>query len=214
MITKKVLSAIFAIAALSACAIQLPAPTPQDGASAGIGVLVKTRAPIKLFSNKVDSVMFVRLEGNDRSQYISSQPIASNYNKDGYIYLLNAPPGRYAAVSTFRYQATGDHGFTTYFSRDLVKATEVIVEPGRIVFMGEFIVDTSTSFEDADDIQLHYRKWTSPGAEDRSTFVGSMMGDNHYTATLHEVNQDEEARERFLVTTRENLGEVGWLVVD
>ena len=103
MITKKVLSAIFAIAALSACATQLPAPTPtpQDGASAGIGVLVKSRSQM-LVTHKVDNVTFARLEGNDTSQYISTQLITSNYNKDGYIYLLNAPPGRYAAVATFR----------------------------------------------------------------------------------------------------------------
>jgi hypothetical protein len=207
----------------------MPAPTPQDGASAGIGVLVKTRAPIKLFSAKVDSVMFVRLEGNDSSQYISTQPIASNYNKDGYIYFLNAPPGRYAAVATFRSQASappastggggvtvtvnpGDTDYTTYFSRDLVKATEVTVEPGKIVFMGEVIVDTSTSFEDADDIQSHYFRLISPGVEDRNKFLGLMSGDYHYTGTLHEVNQDDEAREKFLATIRENLGEAGWLV--
>ncbi len=227
MITKKVLSAIFAIAVLSACAGPLPAPTPQDGASAGIGVLVKTRAPIKLFSGKVDSVMFVRLEGNDSSQYISTQPIASNYNKDGYIYLLNAPPGRYVAVAAFRSQASaptaptgggvtvtvnpGDTDYTTYFSRDLVKATEVTVEPGRIVFMGEFIVDTSTKFENADDVQSHYFRLISPGVENRNKFLGLMSGDYHYTGTLHEVNQDDEAREEFLATTRENLSEAGWL---
>ena len=227
MTTKNVLSAIIAIAVLSACAGQLPAPTPQDGASAGIGILVKTRAPIKLFSAKVDSVMFVRLEGNDRSQYISTQPIASNYNKDGYIYLLNAPPGRYAAVATFRSQASaptapaggggvtvtvnpGDTDYTTYFSRDLVKATEVTVEPGRIVFMGEFIVDTSTKFENADDVQSHYFRLISPGVEDRNKFLGLMSGDYHYTGTLYKVNQNEEVRERFLATTKENLGEAGW----
>jgi len=230
MTTKKVLSAIVAIAVLSACAGLLPAPTPQDRASAGIGVLVKTRAPIKLFSTKVDSVMFVRLEGNDRSQYISTQPIASNYNKDGYIYLLNAPPGRYAAVATFKSQASasapsaptggggvtvtfnpGDTDYTTYFSRDLVTATEVTVEPGRIVFMGEFIVDTSTSFKDTDDVQRHYFRLFSPGVEDRNEFLGLMSGDYHYTGTLHEVNQDDEARQKFVATTRENLGEAGWL---
>lgn len=227
MITKKVLSAILAIAVLSACVGQLPAPTPQDGASAGIGVLVKTRAPIKLFSAKVDRVIFVKLEGNDSSQYISTQPIASNYNKDGYIYLLNAPPGRYAAVATFRSQAgiptaptggggvtvtvnPGDTDYATYFSRDLVKATEVNVEPGRIVFMGEFIVDMSTRFEDADDVQLHYLRLISPGVEDRSKLLGLLSGNYHYTGTLHEVNQDEEARERFFATSRENLGGAGW----
>ena len=216
MTTKKVLSTIFAIAVLSACAGQLPAPTPQDGASAGIGVLVKTRAPIKLFSAKVDSVMFVRLESNDSSQYISTQPIRSNYNKDGYIYLLNAPPGRYAAVATFRSQASAPAGgggftyFTTYFSRDLVKATEVTVEPGRIVFMGEVIVDTSTSFKDADDVQSHYFRLISPGVEDRNKFLGLLSSDHHYTGTLHKVNQDEEVRERFLATTKKNLGEAGW----
>ncbi len=227
MTTKKVLSAIVAIAVLSACAGLLPAPTPQDRASAGIGVLVKTRAPIKMFSAKVDSVMFVRLEGNDRSQYISTQPIASNYNKDGYIYLLNAPPGRYVAVATFRSQASaptapaggggvtvtvnpGDTDYTTYFSRDLVKATEVTVEPGSIVFMGEFTVDTSTKFEDADDVQSHYFRLISPGVEDRNKFLGLMSGDYHYTGTLHKVNQDEEVRERFLATTKKNLGEAGW----
>ena len=231
MITKKVLLAICAIAVLSACAGQLPAPTPQDGASAGIGVLVKTRAAIKLFSTKVDSVMFVRLEGNDSSQYISTQPIKSNYNKDGYIYLLNAPPGRYAAVATFRSQASaptapaggggftvtvnpGDTDYTTYFSRDLVKATEVTVEPGRIVFMGEVIVDTSTSFTDADDVQSHYIRLISPDVEDRNKFLGLLSGDHHYTGTLHEVNHNEEASERFFATTKENLGEAGWFATD
>ncbi len=219
MITKKVLSAIFAIAALSACATQLPAPTPtpQDGASAGIGVLVKTRAPTKLVTHKVDSVTFARLEGNDTSQYISTQLITSNYNEDGYIYLLNAPPGRYAAVATFRLHQDFFQGyytrFHTYFSRDLVKATEVTVEPGRIVVMGEFKVDTS-DFKDADDVQSHYLRLISPGLEGKSTWAQVRMGVHYYTGTLHEVNQDEEARERFLATTRENLGEVGWLVVD
>ena len=218
MITKKVLSAIFAIAALSACATQLPAPTPtpQDGASAGIGVLVKSRSQM-LVRHKADSVTFARLEGNDTSQYISTQLITSNYKKDGYIYLLNAPPGRYAAVATFRlYQDFLDGSVSrhyTYFSRDLVKATEVTVEPGRIVFMGEFIVDTS-SFKDADDVQSHYDRLISPDLEGRSVSWQVRMGVLHYTGTLHEVNQDEEARERFLATTRENLGEVGWLVVD
>jgi hypothetical protein len=229
MTTKKILSATFAIAVLSACAGQMPAPTPQDGASAGIGAFVKNRAPIKLFTGKPDSLMFVRLEGDDSSQYISTQPIASNYNKDGYIYLLNAPPGRYVAVATYQSKASaptaptggggvtvtvnsGDTDYTTYFSRDLVKATEVTVEPGGIVFMGELVVDTSTSFKDADDIQLHYFRLISPGVEDRNKFLGLMSGDYHYTGTLLELNQDDEAREKFLATTRENLGEAGWLV--
>jgi hypothetical protein len=208
----------------------MPAPTPQDGASAGIGVFVKTRAPIKLFTGKADSVMFVRLDGNDGSQYISTQPITSNYNKGGYIYLLNAPPGRYAAVATFQSKASaptaptgggvtvtvnpGDTDYTTYFSRDLVEATEVTVEPGRIVFMGELIVDTSTSFEDADDVQMHYFRLISPGVEDRNKFLGLMSGDYHYTGSLHEVKADDEAQEKFLATTRENLAEVGWLVAE
>ena len=182
--------------------------------------MVKTRGPVTLFglTEKVDSVMFVRLEGNDRSQYISTQPIESNWNEDGYAYLLNAPPGRYAVVATFfasrptvESPSGGDHTYTTYFSRDLVNATEVTVEPGKIVFMGEFTVVWSTSFEEADDVQLHYLRLISPGIEDRNKFLGMLSGDYHYTATLHEVNQDGEAREKFLATTRENLGAAGWL---
>ncbi len=215
MTTEKVLSAIFAIAVLSACG-GMPAPTPQDGASAGIGVLVERRARNMLFSVRQTRVWFVRLEGNDRLQYISTHPIYSNYSKDDYFYLLNAPPGRYAAVVTSRVDNTQDikRKYTTYFPRDLVEATEVIVEPGRIVFMGELIFDTSTSFKDADDIQLHYLRFICPRCEDRSKLRGWMSPDQHYTATLHEVNQDEEARERFLATISENLGEVGWLAVE
>ena len=207
MPTKNVLSAIFSIALLSACGGGMPAPNPQDGASAGIGVMVKAGA---------GRVWFVRLEGNDRSQYISAHPISSNYKKDDYFYLLNAPPGRYAVVVTFRVDYSQDikKKYTTYFPRDLVEATEVIVEPGRIVFMGELIFDTSTSFKDADDMQLHYLRFICPRCEDRSKLFRWMSPDQHYTATLHEVNQDEEARERFLATISENLGEVGWLAVE
>ena len=219
MTAKKVLSAILAIAVLSACGVfgLLAPPTPQDGASAGIGVMVKTGARNKLFGVEQDSVKFVRLEGNDRSQYISTQLIASNYNKNDYFYLLNVPPGRYVVVATFRSETTDTrvvYRYTTYFPHDLVKATEVFVEPGRIVFMGEFIFDTSTSFKDADDIQLHYVRLICPRCEDRNKLFRLMSTDQHFTATLHEVNQDEEARERFLAITSENLGDVGWLVVD
>ncbi len=56
----KALLIALVVTSLPACE-SLPAPAPMDETSSGIGIRVKTRAPIKLFSNKPDRVFSIRL---------------------------------------------------------------------------------------------------------------------------------------------------------
>ena len=228
MCIHRFMATIVVATVLSACAGPVPAPAPADDASAGVGILLTVRAPVKMFSTKEDRVMFIRLDDEQDAPYLSTKPIASNYVKDGYIYLLNVPPGRYAAVASFRSQSAapatpppgssgvnvtvnpGDSDFSTFFSVDVIKATTVTVEPGQLAFIGEVVVDSSTHLENADDAQAHYYRLLAPGAEDKSGFKGMMSGSYYYTGSLHTVNRDEAAYGRFLDKSTKNLGERGW----
>ena len=222
----KALLIALVVTSLPACE-SLPAPAPMDETSSGIGIRVKTRAPIKLFSNKPDRVFFIRLPEGGRSPYTTDQLIASNYLKGEYVYLLNVPPGRYAAVATSRTQSgspfappteggvsvtlsVGRTNYTTFFSEELIKQTEVTVGPASIAFAGEFVIDTTVGLKGAEDVQLHYFRLLAPGAENRSGLAAIFSGDYHYRGSLHDVRKDQEATQRFLKKTREYLGEAGW----
>ncbi len=69
MRTLLLLGVVLALAAQSACK-SVPIPEPVDQSSAGFGIRITNRAPIKIFKNKPDSVLFVKL---DASSYASNR---------------------------------------------------------------------------------------------------------------------------------------------
>lgn len=220
-------TAIVTIFLLSGCA-SVPPPEPLGSNSSMIALAVKNRAPIKLFSNSPDRVYFVRLEEGD-SPNTSTQVIPSNYAKGNYIYLLNAEPGRYAAVACMRVQRTmaapaapasgvsvsfnpgSKSTYTSYFAEDLIEMTQVTVTPGSINFIGEYTVDDA-KLKDPDSAQLHYYRLIEPGAEKGRGLLALFAGklEISYRGSLHEVKRDAEAEAQFLAAAKKHLAETGW----
>ncbi len=152
----------------------------------------------------------------------------SNYSKDGYFYLLNAPPGRYAAVATFRSQSSAPAGppsggggvsvsvhigsteYATYFDEKLIALTEIDVTSGSFGFMGDFEVDTTTSFKEADATQLYFYRLLAPGHENASYLEEVLSGDYQYCGSHHETEETEAATAAFRKSAKKRLSEAGW----
>jgi hypothetical protein len=220
-----------AAASLLACATPLPPPEPEMPESAGIGIRVKVYAALGIASQAAQAVYFVRLPDGAES-IRETEVISSNYARDGYVYLLNAPPGRYAAVAMSRVDeghvssSAGEHvgggvsvGVTlsvpdfhksTFFEEKLIRMTGVEVEAGSIAFMGEYSVDESWGWGGADETQLHYRRLLIPGAEEKSGTSRLFSTAQHYRGSLHEGNRDDEAQARFRKSAAEHLAAAGW----
>ena len=199
-------------------------PKVEDPQASAIGIQVETQAPVGIFSHKPDRIFFVRIDGEGNIE--QNQVIPSNFAKDGRIYLLNAKPGKYAAVAAFRSQAgspfapapqpgvsvsvsVGKTGYTTYFSKELIEATKVDVGRGEVAFMGGYVVKQSVGLTDAEPIQNHYAELIAPGSS-KSGFGHLLSGDWHYRGAALEVRRDNDAKTEFVTQSRDDLAEGGW----
>lgn len=230
MITSKIIALFTLGYILAGCAVAPPMmESPQ---SSGIGISIKTSAPISLFNQNAGSVFFIRVD--NKNGLFQSHVFPSNYANNGRLYLLNVEPGEYAAVTSYKHQNLGYHhassapvysgshtsvsisattggpqDYSTYFPKDLVEATRVKVGPGEFAFMGSFVVDQSVGLEEADKVQWHYANLLAP-----NTKVGAwnqlFSNDYHYRGSIKESHCDDEARNQFLVHAREDLIEGGW----
>lgn len=223
-------SALVASICLLAACRSAPMAGPVSPAVGGIAIRVKARAPISVFSQRAEQVLFVRLAGPG-TPATAGQPMPSNYLKDGYIYLLNAPPGTYVAVAgfkdmepvpsvpsapaapglsvsvTFSPSATN---YTTYFPEDMIRATETEVTAGRIAFMGSFVVDQQVGLDGADPTQRHFYAQLGKGDEEESFLANAFGGDYHYRGELHEASTDARARSAFREDVESRASEAGW----
>ena len=212
---------ILSILLITGCA-SMPVPRMADPQASAIGIQIKTQAPIGIFSNKPDRIYFVKLD--NEGDITQNQFAPSNFAKDGRIYLLNAEPGKYAAVAAFRSQAgspfapapqsgvsvsIGRTGYTTYFSKELIEATKIDVGRGEVVFMGSYVVNQSVGLEDAEPIQNHYAELIAPGSS-KSGFGHLLSGDYHYRGMVSDSKRDSDARTEFFEKARDDLEEGGW----
>jgi hypothetical protein len=205
----------------------VPPPPPAGSDVSVVGIKVEVRDPLaKLFGPlwpicivlycgeySAVAVYFVR---TDTSNPFSQETlIPSNYASDGYVYLVNAPPGRYAAVAAFHNQPmpgttsttnlgggfsasatlSGSLGSATYFSEDLIGKTEVAVEPSSATLMGELVVSQSWTWR-PDDAQTHYHRLVGAGIP--------------HTGNKHSWNRSEGAQQKFLKHVQERFADDGW----
>jgi hypothetical protein len=210
-------------ALLTGCATTQPIPEITQPQSAAIAIDMTLKAPIGIFSSKPDQIYFVKTDSGDG--LLQQQIIRSNYAKDGRAYLLNARPGTYVAVAAFFSRtgvpagpaspgvsvtvATGRSGYTTYFSKELVKHTEVTVRENDFVFMGSFVVDQSAGLDGADEVQVHYKNVIAPG-ETTSLLGMAFGGSSHYRGVMSERNVDERTRTEFIQKAKDDLAGSGW----
>jgi hypothetical protein len=208
---------------ISGCA-SMPVPKMDDPETSVIGIPVEIQAPIGIISNKAERIFFVKIEGGD--DVTQNQAIPSNFAVDGRIYLLNAKPGKYAAVAAFRSQgvlpfapapqpgvsaslSVGKTSYTTYFSKELIDATKVDVGSGEVAFMGSYVVKTSSGLNDAEPIQSHYADLVAPGSS-KSGIGHLFSGDYHYRGAVLEAKRDDSARTEFLRKAKDDLADGGW----
>lgn len=200
---------------LSSCA-GVPPPGSLDSQSAALGIYVKLKAPVGPFSNYPDRVYFVRMD-KEEDIYTPSEIVRSNYVKGDYVYLLNAAPGRYAAVASFRELRTQQGGRTTYttlFSEELIKHTQTVVVSEAMAFMGEYVLDTSPRMDEADSAQIKYFHVMAPnavlGGVGASILNIMTEGEVYHKGMLKEAHKDTQAEKNFLVTSADSFKGTGW----
>ena len=196
-------SVALALLALMGCATGLPTRSgPERG---GIGISVQVRPPngLAIFTRASQRVYFVRLDG-EKGPFAQDQFILSNYSAEGWVYLLDAPPGRYAAVASVFSRLRKD--YVTIFSKQLIEATAVTVSPGAMAFMGEYLLNASYGFDDADAAQRHYLKviWPSAFTATVPTAV------TFYLGSALEAKRDQETEIRFLSAAAGHLQGTEW----
>ena len=206
--TKHPFASIVVIAALlTGCATTQPIPTMSHAQSSGLAIDLTLIAPVELFSNKPDQVYFI--ETDNRDGLLQQGIIRSNFINDGRAYLLNARPGTYAAVGALFVNSY--RRYTTYFAKEIVEQSNVTVPENKFVFMGSYLVKTSTEFDGADEIQAHYKNVISPGESTGWLSMG-LSGPVHYLGALRERKNDEQARNEFVRNAKEDLAGNEWAV--
>ena len=70
--------------------------------------------------------------------------------------------------------------------------------PGKLVFMGNFVVNTSTKLNKADRAQSHYYRMIAPEAASMGGYMArAFSGHATYTATLKSADQGPDSEREF-----------------
>jgi hypothetical protein len=177
-----------------------------DGIEKSIVAIKFERRRIQRFLSADNSyIFFVRL--GTGGQYRQGTAVMSNHRWGDYAYLLNASPGRYAAIGQVYYHEYGES--YVYYPETMIHGTIVTVEPSGVAFMGEFELSGSLHLDEADDTQMYYFSLFRPGYA-RSKAVGRFfqrMGDRFVAE--YRKDGSEMANQRFLQSSRW-LAEFGW----
>lgn len=189
-----------------------PEPNPQKGT---IGVSLRCISPTGADRVKAAEVRFVRVDRGG-GPYAATELIPSNFTgDDGRVYLLDAEPGRYAAVA-FRSRggsliAIRDKQWA-FLEKELIDATTVSVRAGGRVFAGHYVTGCNPWFAGAeerdpgkhghaDEAQVHYLSLMFPKAEGKSS-LARIYGKNplYLASTLKKEKRnrrDAEAEREF-----------------
>lgn len=214
--------------ALAACSTTSPRPPPvQDKDAAAIGIQVSMR-PLLGTPYVAQTVYFARLDDNLALLDVR----ASNFQKDGRVYLLNAPPGRYQPVAAvYKVGFIGpENSYVAYFQQEMLHAGSTVVAAGRLGFAGRHMVKLEMGLcsKDADLVQLRYAAILAPGvpkcgllsmlayelATNTQVIGGQLMQTGattyHYRGTWAETRREPADEEEFRSQAQGDLQAIGW----
>lgn len=199
---KKYAIALIIPAILVGCGLPKSLRTPDKIDSSVLAISIKT-ITLKIFKNRQDTVYFVKLDDKDENLF-GVKLIPSNYTRGDYAYLVNAEPGRYAAVASF-FQQT-DNSYNSFFDLTTIQNTITVVGPGQIAYMGSITVDNQLKNiynnveQNGDKAQLHYY-----------TLLKSFIYGTHYCGSLNKADRSEQPEKEFLIKTRDYFKDTDWL---
>lgn len=184
MKTIKYLIIVLAIL-ITSCAT-LPPQNPINEKSSIIGISLEIKRT--LFPPTPYKVFFIKLNETENSYLSNNEIIESNYYKDGRYYLLNAEPGRYIAIAAFEKQVSTNNSpyksstSTTYhvfyLPIDVIQLTDVKIQRGDVVFMGNYIVEwpfeLNYGIDNPDKAQYYYCKRLQPNQAE-ATISGCLL---------------------------------------
>jgi hypothetical protein len=129
---------------------------PIDAKAVVVGISIRLKPPL-FGSLPMHVAYFVRL--NEKEDILKQdRVILSSDSNSGYIYLLNAQPGRYAIV------AVNYRGDTYVLPKRLIEQSVTTVAPGTVGYLGEYEVEISYLRADDwdDDVEQYYLKLLGP----------------------------------------------------
>jgi hypothetical protein len=202
----------------------------QPAAESASGIVIRIPSPcVPLMPCANATLTFARLQ--DDGSVISDEIYRASIVRSDHHYLLNAKPGKYAAVAVayergMRTGASLGGGVTVttsrvfgeniLFSEELVRQTLVEVTPGTIAVMGAYdfavegrmaLAPSATQFmKDADPVQLHYAKALDPQMQSR----GATSAIKFYRARFESAQKDSATRQALLKSAERHVGAEGW----
>ena len=161
---------------LAAACKSPPPPVPATAGASVVALALRTRPDREVRTGRPVQAYFVKLaEGTDAAK----QPVLlrSNFTEGGVMYLLDAEPGRYAAVAC--YGRGEGREWTAYFPEDLILASAKDVPEGKAVLLGSFEMDLRPITTTGDEAQHHYFQLLWPNWNEKSPALKLFVRDNH-----------------------------------
>ncbi len=199
-------------------------PPTVDLNSSAIAITIDVdiyKNPLNMQNLKPETVYFIKLD-NETDSILKDNVIASNFKyeslfgnlKDGGVdsFLMNVPAGTYAAVAVSGlsggnspFSGGGNNGQVVFFSKEAIKKSIVTVEPGAMVYMGDFVFNRVafwSGMKKSDECQKHYFNIVGKG---------SFMG-QPYAASVKNIENSNDVEKSFLKGHESTFKKTGWIV--
>lgn len=198
---KKVFFIIILLSIVS-CGVPKNLRVPENKDSSIIGISIKT-VTLSIFRNKPEVVYFVKLDEKDENN-LGDKIIPSNYIRGDFAYLINAQPGKYAAVGSFFTQT--DNSYNTFYDATIIKNSIIEVGPNQIVFAGKFNIENHMKNlyknieQNGDKAQIHY-----------FNLLKTFMYGTFYCGSLNSSEKNKELERDFLLKTKVYFKDSNWI---
>lgn len=167
---------------------------PVDANAVVVGLSMKVKE--LLWSSPIEGAYFIRLEEKE-DILKQDRPMLAIFN-GSYAYLVNAQPGRYAAVAILYPCRLFDKCFIPPLPKSLIEQTITTVAPGTVGYLGDYEIERSGNARDSgDDVAQYYFHLFS---------ARPSVGNVHLSLALPLKSvRDEQSTQHFLKLTDEKL---------
>lgn len=149
-------------------------PAPMDKESCAVAVDVDVSSYIGVIPWKwfhAEKIFFIKLREDSsimQKEILETNLVIRHYFPLNYsrIYLINIPPGRYAAIGAYgsminQYKNDAQTPALVLFPDSMIKSTIIDIKPGHFAYMGKYGLEKAhllNEMDKADDIQIYYSR--------------------------------------------------------